>query len=76
MKIERDRVKRRVSLTQKAYLHMVLQKFLIDDEVKSVSSPLTPHFKLSVRMSPKTIDEREYCLTFHISVQLVALCML
>jgi len=34
--------------------------FLIGDEAKSVSSLLAPHFKLSVRMSPKTIDDREY----------------
>ena len=52
MKIERDRVKRRVSLTQKAYLQKVLQKFLIGEEAKSVSSPLTSSFKLSARMSP------------------------
>jgi len=39
MKIEKDRVNGRVSLTQKAYLQKVLQKFLISDEVKSVSSP-------------------------------------
>ena len=32
MKIERDRVKGRVSLTQKAYLQKVLQKFLIGNE--------------------------------------------
>ena len=51
MKIERDRVKEKVSLTQKAYLQKVLQKFLIDDETKSVSSPLAPHFKISVRIS-------------------------
>ena len=59
MKIERYRVEGRVSLTQKAYLQKVLQKFLIGDEGKSVSSPLAPHFKLSARMSPKTIDDRE-----------------
>jgi len=60
MKIERYRVKGRVSLTQKAYLQKVLQKFLIGDEGKSVSSPLAPHFKLSARMSPKTIDDHEH----------------
>ena len=38
----------------------MLQKFLIGDKAKSVSSLLTPHFKLSVRMSTKTIDDREY----------------
>ena len=37
MKIGRDRVKGRVSLTQKAYLQKVLQKFLIGDEAKSVA---------------------------------------
>ena len=60
MKIERDRVKGRVSLTQKAYLQKVLQKFLLGDETKYVSSPLTPHFKLLARLSLKTIDDREY----------------
>ena len=47
MEIETERVKGRVSLTQKAYLQKVLQSFLIGDEVKSVRSPLAPHFKLS-----------------------------
>jgi len=60
MKIERDRVKGKVSLTQKAYLQKVFQKFLIGDEAKSVSSSLAPHFKLSTRISLKTIDDREY----------------
>ena len=60
MKIGRDRVKGRVSLTQKAYLQKVLQKFQIGGEAKSVSSPLAPDIKLSARMSPKTIDERKY----------------
>ena len=60
MEIERDRVKRRVSLTQKAYSQKMLQKFLIGDEIKSVSSPLALHFKLSAKMSLKTIDDREY----------------
>ena len=76
MKIERVRVKGRVSLTQKAYLQKVVQKFLIGDEAKSVSSPLVAHFKLSARMSPKIIDEREYMSSFHMPVQLVALCIL
>ena len=60
MEIERDKVKERVSLTQKAYLQKVLQKFLTGDEAKSVSSPSAPYFKFSARMSLKTIDEREY----------------
>ena len=59
-KIERDKVEERVSLAQKAYSQKMLQKFLIGDEAKSVSSPLAPHFKLSVRMSPNTIDDCEH----------------
>ena len=60
MNIERDTVKGKVSLTQQAYLQKVLQKFLISGEAKSASSLLVPHFKLSARMSPKTINNREY----------------
>ena len=41
-------------------MQKALQKFLISDEAKFVSSLLASHFKLSARMSPKTIDEREY----------------
>ena len=37
----------------------MLQKFLIGGEARSVSSLLAPHFKLSARMSPKIIDDRE-----------------
>ena len=60
MKIKRDRVKGNVSLTQKVYLHKVLQKFYIGSNAKSVSSPLTPHFKFSADMSSKTVDEHEH----------------
>ena len=59
MKIERDRVKERVSLTQKTYLQKVLQRFLIDDEAKSVSNMLAPYIKLSVRKSPKIVNDCE-----------------
>jgi len=38
----------------------VLQKFRIGDEAKFMSCSLTPHLKLSARMSLKTIDDREY----------------
>ena len=37
----------------------VLQKFNINDDTKSVITPLAPHFKLKTTMSP-TIEEREY----------------
>jgi len=49
-----------VSLTQKEYLRKVFQRFNIDSDTKSVSTPLAPHFKLKATMSPTTIEEREY----------------
>ena len=60
MEIERDRRSGKVSLTQEGYLQKVLQMFNIDGDTKSVSTPLTPHFKLKATMSPTTIEEREY----------------
>ena len=60
MEIERDRTSGKVSLTQKRYLQKVLQMFNIDGDTKSVSTPLAHHFKLSAKMSPKNVEEREY----------------
>ena len=60
MKITRDRRSGKVSLTQKEYLKKVLQRFNIGEDAKSVSTLLAPHFKLSVTMSPKTVEEHEY----------------
>ena len=42
MEIERDMVKEKVSLTQKAYLQKVLQKFNINSNTKSASVLLAP----------------------------------
>jgi len=41
-------------------LQKILQRFNIDGDTKSVSTPLAPHFKLKVTMSPTTVEEREY----------------
>jgi len=41
-------------------LKKVLQKFNINDGTKSVRTPLIPHFKLKVTMSPTTVEECEY----------------
>jgi len=60
MEIERDWKSGKVSLTQKGYFKNVLQKFNINDDRKSVSTPLAPHFKLKSIMSPITVEEREY----------------
>jgi len=47
-------------LTQKGYLQKVLQRFNINSDTKSVSTQLTPHFKLKVTMSLTAIEEHEY----------------
>ena len=52
MEIERDRKGEKVSLTQKEYLKKVLQKFNINSDTKSVSTPLAPHFKFKGTISP------------------------
>jgi len=60
MKIERDRDRDKVRLTKKWYLQKVPQKFNINGDIKSVNTPLTPHFKYRATMSPTTIEERGY----------------
>ena len=50
MEIERNWKRGKVSLTQKGYLKEVLQKFNINGDTKSVSTPLVPHFKLKATM--------------------------
>ena len=46
-------------MTQKGYQKKVHQKFNINNNIKSVSTPLNPHFKLKTTMSPTTVEERE-----------------
>jgi len=60
VEIERDRRSSKISLTQKGYLQTVLQRFNINGDVKSVSTPLASHFKLKATMSPTTVEEHEY----------------
>jgi len=49
-----------ISSTQNGYLKKVLRKCNINDDTKSVSTPLAPYFKLKATMSPITIEKREY----------------
>ena len=74
MMIERDRRSGKVSLTQKRYLQKVLQRFNINGDTKSVSTPLTSHFKLKAIMSPITIEEHEY-MTYVLYASAVASLM-
>ena len=41
-------------------MQKVLQKFNINGDTKTVSTPMAPHFKLKATMSPTTVEEREY----------------
>ena len=50
----------KICLTQIGYLQKVLQKFNINDDTKSVSTPLALHFKFRATMSPTTVEEHEY----------------
>ena len=52
MEIARDRKNGKVCLTQKGHLKKILQKFNINSDTKSISTPLDPHFKLKATMSP------------------------
>jgi len=60
MKIDRDRRSGKVCLTSKGYLQIVLQKFNISSDTRSISTPLSPHFNLAVIMSLKSVKECEY----------------
>jgi len=41
-------------------LKKVIQKFNINGDIKTVSTPLASHFKLKAIMSLTTVEEREY----------------
>jgi len=75
--IERDRRSGKVSLTQKEYLQKEFQRFNIDNDTKSVSTPLVPHFKLKATMFPTTVEEREYmtCMAYASAVGILMYAM-
>lgn len=59
MEITRDRAASTVSLSQTQYLKKVLKRFGMDENTKSVSTPLAPNFQLSSKLSPSTNDEKK-----------------
>ena len=71
MEIEQDQKGDKISLMQMGYLKKVLQKFNINCDTKSVSTPLASHFKLKAIMSPTSIEEREYMTRYPMLVRLV-----
>nr|CAN67902.1 hypothetical protein VITISV_037907 [Vitis vinifera] len=59
MEIERDRSKRVLRLSQKSYISKVLSRFEMNN-VKTVSTPLGQHFRLSITQAPKTHEEKMF----------------
>ena len=57
IEIQRDRLKGTVCLSQKAYLQKILRRFSMDENIKVVSTPLAPHFKLNATLSSSTDEE-------------------
>ncbi|RVW67653.1 Retrovirus-related Pol polyprotein from transposon TNT 1-94 [Vitis vinifera] len=59
MEIERDRSKRVLRLSQKSYISKVLSRFEMNN-VKTVSTPLGQHFRLSITQAPETHEEKRF----------------
>ena len=59
MKIERDMSKRLLRLSQKSYILKVLSRFEMND-VKTVSTPLGQHFRLSITLALETHEEKRF----------------
>ena len=76
IEIERNRVKGKVSLTQKAYLQKVLQKLDIGSVTKSVSSPLPPISRFRLICLRILLMSVSIYLMFHMSMSSVMYAML
>jgi hypothetical protein len=57
VKIERDHSKKMLALSQEHYIIKVLEKFRMQD-CKSIDTPIAKGKGLSLRMCPKTSDEK------------------
>ena len=59
IEIERDNSKRVLRLSQKSYISKVLRRFEMNN-VKTVSTPLGQHFRLSITQAPETREEKRF----------------
>lgn len=59
MEIERDRSKRVLRLSQNSYISKVLSRFEMNN-VKTVSTSLGQHFRLSITQAPETHEEKRF----------------
>ncbi|KAJ0535983.1 putative RNA-directed DNA polymerase [Helianthus annuus] len=58
IRITRDRASKKLHMSQEQYIEKVLRRFNMD-KAKSVSSPLTPNFKLTDKDCPSSKEEIE-----------------
>ena len=58
MKISRDRKNGKLWLSQKAYIEKILERFNMS-KVKTISSPLAGHFKLSSKQCPTSEKKKK-----------------
>jgi len=70
VEIERDQKSGKICSTQNGYSKKVLQKFNINNDTKSVSIPLTPHFKLKATILLLLLKSVSICLTYPMLVRL------
>eukprot|EP00253_Pinus_taeda_P002152 PITA_02152 len=59
MEIQRDRKNGKLWLSQQKYVERVLEKFGMNS-VKPINVPLASHFKLSLVLSPRTDEDKQY----------------
>ena len=59
MEIERDRSKRVLRLSQNSYISKVLSRFEMNN-VKTMSTPLGQHFRLSITLALETHEEKRF----------------
>ncbi|GJU44583.1 retrovirus-related pol polyprotein from transposon TNT 1-94 [Tanacetum coccineum] len=71
MQIHRDRVSRKIWLSQKSYVKKILQRFNMQD-CKPISTPFPTNVKLSSKMSPSSEKERMEILDITHAVRVVS----
>lgn len=57
MEISRDTEKGEILLTQRSYIRKILERYNLEN-AKQVATPISAHFKLSLKCSPSTEKER------------------
>jgi hypothetical protein len=74
VKIQKDRSKRLLSLSQKTYIKRILEHFCMHNS-KSIDTPIIKSHILSVEQYHKIEEEKKQMINFLIQVQLVVCCI-